>query len=75
MAGVVVGRSIPEIEKALYKLVENWGTYSGTERGGAQSFLNELIDAYSGEGSAMASGCNRRIKRLTPSLHSTPSLA
>jgi len=56
MVGVVAGRSIPEIEKALYKLVENWGRYSGTERSGAQSFLNELIDAYSGEGSAMASG-------------------
>jgi len=27
MVSVVAGRSIPEIEKALYKLVENWGTY------------------------------------------------
>ncbi len=49
-------RTLSEIEGALYRLVGNWGAYSGTERSGSQSFLNELVSAYTGEASAMAAG-------------------
>lgn len=56
MSDSVRGRSVPEIEDALVKFVGRWGSYSGTERAGAQSFLNELVAAYTGEDSALEAG-------------------
>lgn len=52
----VTSRSLVEIETALRGLVKTWGSYFGTERSGAQSFLNDLVSAYTGEPSAMAAG-------------------
>lgn len=56
MSEHATSRSLTQITAALYKLVENWGAYSGTERAGAQSFLNELVAAYTGQPTAIASG-------------------
>lgn len=39
-------RSGAEIEAALAAFVTRWGSYSGSERSEAQTFLNELFDAY-----------------------------
>lgn len=35
-----------EIQQALNKFVKRWRNYTGTERGGAQTYLNELIACY-----------------------------
>lgn len=56
MSDNTTSRSLAQITASLYKLVENWGAYSGTERAGAQSFLNELVAAYTGQPTAIASG-------------------
>jgi hypothetical protein len=48
-------RGLPDVQVALRALVEKWGNYAGTEKAGAQSFLNDLIAAYTGD-AAMASG-------------------
>jgi len=39
-------RSGAEIEAALHAFVKRWGTYGGSEKSEAQTFLNELFDAY-----------------------------
>jgi hypothetical protein len=39
-------RSGAEIEAALHAFVKRWGSYTGSERSEAQTFLNELFDAY-----------------------------
>ena len=39
-------RNGEEIQKALVKLVKKWGTYTGSEKAEAQTFLNQLFDAY-----------------------------
>jgi hypothetical protein len=48
-------RTLGEIQTALRGVVDKWGNYAGTEKAGAQSFLNDLIAAYTGD-AAMASG-------------------
>ncbi len=48
--------TLPEIEADLRALVERWGSYAGTEKSGAQTFLNQLVAAYTGEPNAMAAG-------------------
>lgn len=42
-------RELKDIQSALRDLVGRWSTYSGTERSGAQTFLSELILAYTGK--------------------------
>lgn len=39
-------RSGAEIEAALGAFVKRWGSYAGSEKSEAQTFLNELFDAY-----------------------------
>ncbi len=39
-------RSGEEIQTALRKFVKRWGDYSGSERGEAQTYLNELLECY-----------------------------
>ncbi len=39
-------RSGEEIQKALRKFVTRWKDYSGSERGEAQTYLNDLIACY-----------------------------
>jgi len=51
-----VSRSIQDIRAALTALSERWATYSGTERAASQTFLNQLVGAYTGEPDAMAAG-------------------
>ena len=51
----VSGRTLPEVQLALRGLIEKWGNYAGTEKSGAQSFLSDLIAAYTGV-DAMAAG-------------------
>ena len=48
-------RTLGDIQTALRGVVDKWGNYAGTEKAGAQSFLNDLIAAYTGD-AAMASG-------------------
>ena len=51
-----MSRSIEDIRAALVALAERWATYSGTERSASQTFLNQLVGAYTGEPDAMAAG-------------------
>jgi len=51
-----MSRSIQDIRAALTALSERWATYSGTERAASQTFLNQLVSAYTGEPDAMAAG-------------------
>lgn len=39
-------RNGEEIQKALVKLEKKWGKYAGSEKAEAQTFLNQLFDAY-----------------------------
>ncbi|MGG5753246.1 DNA methyltransferase [Zafaria sp. Z1313] len=41
-------RSRAEIVESLKALAESWKDYKGTERAGAQTFVNELVKAYTG---------------------------
>ena len=41
-------RSGEEIERALRELVKKWGSFGGTEKSASQTFLNQLIECYSG---------------------------
>lgn len=41
-------RTRNEIIEALKTFVTNWSGYSGTERAGAQTFVNQLVQAYTG---------------------------
>lgn len=56
IGGATSGRSLPEIQSALEKLVDRWSRYSGTERSGSQTFLNQLIGAYTGVDDALEAG-------------------
>ncbi|RAX48096.1 hypothetical protein DQ353_17115 [Arthrobacter sp. AQ5-05] len=42
-------RSRAEVVKSLEALVESWKGYTGTEKAGAQTFINQLVQAYTGE--------------------------
>lgn len=41
-------RSGEEIQQALRAFAARWAGFAGTERGEAQTFLNELIECYGG---------------------------
>jgi len=51
-----VNRSIDEIRSSLDELVAKWADYPGTERSASQTFLNQLIAAYTGSADAMQAG-------------------
>jgi hypothetical protein len=51
-----VSRSISEIKTALQELAERWVKYDGTERSASQTFLNQLIAAYTGAEDVMGAG-------------------
>lgn len=51
-----MSRSVEDIRAALAALTERWATYSGTERSASQTFLNQLVGAYTGAPDAMAAG-------------------
>ena len=51
-----MSRSIEEIRSALDNLVANWADYQGTERSASQTFLNQLVAAYTGSADAMQAG-------------------
>ena len=51
-----MSRSIPEIKTALQDLAERWIKYDGTERSASQTFLNQLIAAYTGADDVMGAG-------------------
>lgn len=42
-------RSRAEVVESLGALVESWKGYTGTEKAGAQTFVNQLVQAYTGE--------------------------
>lgn len=42
-------RELKDIQVALRALVKRWSAYSGTEKSGAQTFLSELVNAYTGK--------------------------
>lgn len=42
-------RSRADIVTSLKELAESWKGYKGTERAGAQTFVNQLVQAYTGE--------------------------
>lgn len=42
-------RSRAEVVESLKALAKDWKGYSGTERAGAQTFVNQLVAAYTGE--------------------------
>ena len=46
-------RSGLEIQAALEKFVKKWSGYTGTEKAEAQTFLNELFDAYGSDRKAV----------------------
>lgn len=46
--GELMHRTRNEIVEALKTFVTNWSGYSGTERAGAQTFVNQLVQAYTG---------------------------
>lgn len=45
----MVQRTRDEIVESLKSLVKEWSGYTGTERAGAQTFVNKMIQAYTGE--------------------------
>lgn len=47
---------MPEIQESLRKLVSDWKDFSGTEKGWSQTFLNQLIGAYTGSPDVMEAG-------------------
>jgi hypothetical protein len=51
-------RTLPEIEADLRALVERWGSYAGTEKAGAQTFLNQLVAAYTGAPTVIEAGAS-----------------
>ena len=56
MTPVGRSRSIEDIRVALLELVERWASYIGTERSASQTFLNQLIAAYTGEKNVLDAG-------------------
>ena len=53
-----MSRSIEEIRESLSELVQRWSSYQGTEKSASQTFLNQLIGAYTGKEDVMAAGAN-----------------
>lgn len=49
MFGGTLHRSRADIVESLKSLAESWKDYTGTEKSGAQTFVNQLIEAYTGE--------------------------
>lgn len=47
--GRTLQRSRADIVESLKSLAESWKGYTGTEKSGAQTFVNQLIQAYTGE--------------------------
>ncbi len=52
----LVSRSIDDIRLALTALSARWVTYQGTERSASQTFLNQLIEAYTGANDVIGAG-------------------
>ena len=53
-----MSRSIEDIRTALIALVDRWLPYNGTERAASQTFLNQLVSAYSGANDAIDAGAS-----------------
>lgn len=51
-----MSRSIEDIRSALTDLAGRWVSYDGTERSASQTFLNQLIAAYTGSDDVMGAG-------------------
>jgi hypothetical protein len=51
-----VSHSLEDIREALVHLVERWLPYDGTERSASQTFLNQLISAYTGSADVLGAG-------------------
>jgi hypothetical protein len=49
-------RTLPEIRAALVELVDRWKDYDGTEKAASQTFLNQLVSAFTGAPDALAAG-------------------
>lgn len=49
-------RTLQDVRTALEALAERWKGFQGTEKAASQTFLNELISAYTGATDAMAAG-------------------
>lgn len=49
-------RTLQNVRTALEALAERWKGFQGTEKAASQTFLNELISAYTGATDAMAAG-------------------
>ncbi len=54
--GDVMPRTLQDIRTALDALAERWKDFQGTEKAASQTFLNELVSAYTGASDAMAAG-------------------
>lgn len=51
-----MSRSIDDIRSAVTELANRWVAYEGTERSASQTFLNQLIAAYTGSDDVMGAG-------------------
>ena len=51
-----MSRSSQDIKTALDELAGRWLTYEGTERSASQTFLNQLLAAYTGDADVMDAG-------------------
>ena len=51
-----MSRSIDDIREALNELSARWMPYQGTERSASQTFLNQLISAYTGANDVLGAG-------------------
>jgi hypothetical protein len=51
-----VSRSIEEIRTAVSELSTRWAAFDGTERSASQTFLNQLISAYTGTSDVLGAG-------------------
>lgn len=49
-------RTLPEIRASLVDFVDRWKDYDGTEKAASQTFLNQLVGAFTGAPDAMAAG-------------------
>ena len=49
-------RTLPEIRTSLVEFVDRWKDYDGTEKAASQTFLNQLVGAFTGAPDAMAAG-------------------
>ena len=51
-----MNRTLQDIKTALDELAGRWLTYEGTERSASQTFLNQLLAAYTGDADVMDAG-------------------